>query len=250
MKRGVSQSQIAFALVLLLIAGPVWGQDSKPYSREAAEKSFRALVAAKDSDMMDVVKNDGYVCFADVSPLYKEDRFLTIVLQKPTDWSPERSTDDKDYHSLYDESKDSPAISFGILDFYEWENQDYDVVMGSGVSGNWHSYGHYQRLKDGKVVWRPFNDLPAIFRYKTDKDEISGATDIAARQDGSTFYAAKKYANRNNGTTTYEMNMRLSTGRYKETWTPDKGDAFESVGNCYKAKEFIRTTAPVKKTKQ
>ena len=27
---------------------------------------------------------------------------------------------------------------------------------------------------------------------------------------------------------------RLSTGRYKETWTPDKGDSFESVGNCGK----------------
>ncbi|MGB2636294.1 MAG: hypothetical protein WAM58_20355, partial [Candidatus Acidiferrum sp.] len=60
---------------------------------------------------------------------------------------------------------------------------------------------------------------------------------------------SKKYENRNNGTTTYDMNMRLSTGRYKETWTPDKGEVMESVGNCYKAKEFTRGTPPVKKAR-
>jgi hypothetical protein len=28
----------------------------------------------------------------------------------------------------------------------------------------------------------------------------------------------------------------------KRTWAPDKGEAPEAVGNCYKAKEFVRTT--------
>lgn len=70
---------------------------------------------------------------------------------------------------------------------------------------------------------------------------------MSAMEDDTTFYASKKYENRNSGTTTYEMNVRLSTGRYKETWTPDKGEPFESVGNCYKAKEFVRATTGKKK---
>jgi hypothetical protein len=97
-------------------------------------------------------------------------------------------------------------------------------------------------------VWKAYDDAPPVFRWGKDKDEITGATNLGALEDDTTFYASKKYENGNNGTTTYQMNMRLSTGRYKETWTPDKGEPFESVGNCYKAKEFIGT-APVKKTK-
>ncbi len=81
------------------------------------------------------------------------------------------------------------------------------------------------------------------------KDEITGATNVSALEDGSIFNASKKYQNRNNGTTAHEMNMRLSTGRYKETWTPDKGESMESVGNCYKAKEFVHSTTSVKKVK-
>jgi hypothetical protein len=97
-------------------------------------------------------------------------------------------------------------------------------------------------------VWKPLGDLPPVFRYTKDKDETTGATNLGATEDGSIFYASKKYPNRDKGTTTYEMNMRLSTGRYKETWTTDKGAAYESVGNCYKAKEFVRPI-PAKKTK-
>jgi hypothetical protein len=41
---------------MLLLIGSVSGQsDPKPYSREAAEKSFRALVVAKDSDIIEVM---------------------------------------------------------------------------------------------------------------------------------------------------------------------------------------------------
>jgi hypothetical protein len=86
-----------------------------------------------------------------------------------------------------------------------------------------------------------------VFRFAEDKDEITGAT-VSAMEDDSTFNASKQYKNGNYGTTVYEMNMRLSTGRYKETWTPDKGDAFESVGNCYRAKGFGHM-ASTKKTK-
>jgi len=97
-------------------------------------------------------------------------------------------------------------------------------------------------------VWKNYGDMPPVFRFAEDKDEITGATNLSALEDETTFYASKKYENQNKGTTTYEMNMRLSTGRYKETWTPAKNETFESVGNCYKAKEFIGT-APAKKTK-
>ena len=132
------------------------------------------------------------------------------------------------------------------LDFRVWENQDPTFVFYTGLEGKWRSYGHYQRQENGTTVWKHYGDLPPVFRFDKDKDEITGATDLSALEDDTTFHASKKYENQNKGTTTYEMNVRLSTGRYKETWTPDKGEAFESVGNCYKPKEFIGT-ALVKK---
>lgn len=237
-----------FGVTLVLIAS-TWAQtESRPYSRAAAEKSFRALVTAKDSDMMDVLKNDGYVCFADGLPFDNEDRFLTIVLPKPTAWFPEKKDNDKDYHSLYDETTDSAAWFSASLDLTEWENQDSTILIMSMLDGYWHSYGHYQRLKDGTAIWKPYGDIPPVFRFAADKD-ISGATNVSATEDGTTFYATRKYENKNKGTTIYEMNMRLSTGRYTETWTTDKDEAFKSVGNCYKAKEFICNSTPPKKPK-
>lgn len=242
-----------FVFVMLLLVEPICGQtDSKPYSRQAAEKSFRALVTAKDSDILDVIRGDGLVCFADSLPFHEEDRFLTIVLPKPSYWMQDTSSNVKaneEGGSFYDGKTEFPAISIAALDFHVWVNQDWTSVVDSMLEGKWHSYGHHQRLKNGTMVWKAFDDMPPVFRFAKDKDEISGSTDLSAMEDGSTFSASKKFRNRDNGTTSYEINVRLSTGRYKETWTPDKGEAFESVGNCYKAKEFVRSTTPAKKAK-
>jgi hypothetical protein len=241
------------AFAVLLLGAPIWGQTaSKPYSRQIAEKSFRALVTAKDSDIIDVIKSDGLVCFADSLPFNDEDRFLTIILPKPSGWfldADSKVTPSAEGGSFYDGKTEFPAISMVSLHFHEWINQDWDIVVDSLLDGKWRSYGHYQRLKDGRRVWKSYGDDPPIFQFGKDKDEISGATNLSAMEDGSVFMASKKYENRNNGRTTYDLNLRLSTGRYKETWTPDKGDSFESVGNCYKAKEFTRSTTSVKKAR-
>jgi hypothetical protein len=232
---------------------PVSGQSgSKPYSREAAEKSFRALVAAKDPDIIEVISGDGLVCFAESLPFSDEDRFLTIVLPKPTAWFPDTTSNVKPSQeggSFYDGKTDFPAFSPVSLDFHEWENQDWAAVVDSYLEGKWSSYGHNERLKSGENVWRPYGGGVPVFRFAKDKDDITGATNVGAMQDGSTFNASKTYKNRNNGTTTYEMNLRLSTGRYKERWTPDKGEAMESVGNCYKAKGFVHGATPAKKAR-
>jgi len=242
-----------FLFALLLTVEPVWGQtDSKPYSREAAVRSFRALVAAKDSDIIDVIKGNGLVCFAESLPFHEEDRFLTIVLPKPNVWfqdTTSKVSSSEEGGSFYDGKTEFPAISIVSLDFHVWVNQDWTSVVDSMLEGRWRSYGHYQRLKNGGSVWRAFGDVPPVFQFGKDTDQITGTTNLSAMEDGSAFLASKKFENRDKGTTTYDMNVRLSTGRYKETWTPDKGEAFASVGNCYKAKEFVRSTTPVKKAK-
>jgi len=94
--------------VLFLVAG-----DSKSYSREAAEKSFRALVAAKDPDILDVIKNDGLVCFADSLPFDEKDRFISIELPKPTSWLQEKTnaSSSEEQGSIYDGKTDLP-VSF------------------------------------------------------------------------------------------------------------------------------------------
>ena len=239
---------------MLLPVGPIWGQtDSKPYSREVAERSFRALVAAKDSDIIDVIKGNGLVCFADSLPFHEEDRFLTIVLSKPSGWFQDTTSKSvsptEEGGSFYDRKTEFPAISTASLDFHVWVNQDWTIVVDSMLEGKWRSYGHYQRLKNGKSVWKAYSNEPPVFRFGKARDDITGATNVSAMEDRLIFNASKTYENQSNGTTNYEMNLRLSTGRYKETWTPDKGEAMESVGNCYKAKEFVRSAAPVKKSK-
>ena len=228
--------------VLLFVAG-----DSRPYSRAAAEKSFRTLLAAKDADILDLIKNDGQVCFADTLAFNEEDRFLTIELAQPISWFQQKSPDDSEKQgSIYDGKGEFPVNSPAFLSFHVWVNQDWTAVVDSGMEGQWHSYGHYE-MKNGRPMWKPFGDIQPTFRFSRDKDELMGATKIGATQDGTTFYATKTYQNRNNGTTTYEMTVRLSTGRYKETWTPDKSEPIDSVGNCYKAKDFARPNVTTKK---
>jgi hypothetical protein len=241
--------KLLIVFIGVVVAKPILAQDSKTYSRRAAENSFRALVTAKDSEIIDIIKQDGLVCFADSLPFAEEDRFLTIVLPKPSFWLQETSAKPNEDGASPDSKTEFSAISMTSLYFHEWINQDWTIVVDSSLGSAWHSYGHYQVVKN-ENIWKPFGDLPPVFRFAEEKDEITGATNVSAIEDGSVFIASKKYQNRNNGTTTYEMNMRLSTGRYKETWTPDKGDPMESVGNCYKAKEFVHTAAtPAKKVK-
>jgi len=234
--------------LVLLLTGIGWGQTTpKPYSREAADKSFRALVAARDKEIIDLVKGDGLVCFADSYPIDEEDRFITLSLSKPGSWFEDKtsSVPRDENASIYDGKSELPAYSPGFLSLREWENQDSSIVISSGMNGKWTSYGHYD-VKNGKREWKPFGNTLPTFYYREDKDEITGATELSALEDETTFYATKTFPNKSNGTTAHEFNLRLSTGRYKETWTPDKGDAFSSVGNCYKAKEYT-VTPPAKK---
>jgi hypothetical protein len=123
------------------------------------------------------------------------------------------------------------------------------VFYSGSFEGEWRSYGHYQHLKNGTTVWKSYGDISPVFRFAKEKDEITGATNLSAMEDSSIFDVSKTYDNQAKGTTTYEMNMRLSTGRYTETWTPSDGNVMESVGNCYKAKGFVPRVAPGKKAK-
>lgn len=151
---------VPFALFLI-------GGNSKPYSREAAVKSFRALVAAKDSDILDVFKDNGLVCFADTLPFDEEDRFITLKLAKPNTWLQDKDTNDpgEQEGSIYDGKTDHAAISPGYLSFHVWVNQDWTAMVDSSLDGRWRSYGHYE-IKNGKNIWKPFNALPPVFRFQ------------------------------------------------------------------------------------
>jgi hypothetical protein len=160
------------AFVILLLIGSAWGQtDSKPYSRAVAEKSLQALAAAKDSDILDVMKGDGMVCFADALPFNEEDRFLTIVLPKPSYWFQDTASDvspSGEGGSFYDGKTEFPATSPASLDFHVWENQDWNIVVDSVLEGKWRSYGHYQHLKNGKSAWKAYGDEAPVFRFGKD----------------------------------------------------------------------------------
>lgn len=233
-----------FALVVVTILVNSAQAQDKAYSRAAAEKSFLALANARDGDIVLLIEEDGLVCFADSLPFKYEDRFLTIVLTKPTNWiKDEEAKGNENGSTFYDGKTEFAAYSYGSFEFRIWLNQHSELSITSSLRGRWHSYGHYEYLKDGKRIWKAVNDDLPTFQFSEDKD-IAGATGINVVQDATILNASKKSNNKNSGTTGYAINVRVSTGTYTETWTPDKGDGMASAGNCYKAKDFIGSRIP------
>lgn len=165
-----------FALIVLYLTGPLSAQDSKPYLREAAEESFRALVAAKDKDVLNLIKADALVCFADSLPFNVEDRFPTLELPKPDVWfvekpQTENTNSSEEHGTFYDGKTDFPVAAVSFLSFHVWENQDWEVMIDSSlVDGKWHSYGHYERLKSGQSL--PKRSVPSLHLVGEAQDEV------------------------------------------------------------------------------
>jgi len=224
-------------LLLLVLSVPTFGQINKPYSRDSAVRSFRALIAANDRDMKSVVTAENeisLVCFADNLPFNYEDRFLTIELEHPAHWYRDISSTNTSTTPEYDAK--SGAVNFK---FREWENQNWKSVIYATVLGSWYSYGHYQG-----VVWKPVGRAPEYRAHRDDDD--FGDTDVSVGVDDTTFNARQTFQNKNDGTTDYEMTVRLSTGRYTEKWTarkPNESDhEMSSAGTCYSAKTFAKSS--------
>ena len=93
-------------------------------------------------DILYVIKNEGLVCFGDSLPFNDEDRFLTIVLPKPSYWFQDTESNVKsdENGSFYDGKTEFPAISHASLYFHEWVNQDWTVIVDSHLEDKWQSF--------------------------------------------------------------------------------------------------------------
>ena len=211
--------------------------------------AFDRLVAAHDKDITEVVGKDRLVCFADKNPEWvASDRFLVIVTSEP-DESSWINADGIDGKTIYGPD---PALGqqYGIEEVYVWENEDNVLWVGSGLGGMWRADGHYT-MKGGRRQWVA-GGIGPVFRYSTDGDKAKAlGSSESVIQDPTSFAATKKYDNKAKGTTDWSLSVRLSTGRYRETWETttnggtDSHDATsesESLGRCYRAKSLVKTS--------
>ena len=213
-------------------------------SKGDGRAAFDRLLAAHDSDIMDVIKNNRLVCFADKNPEWlASDRFLVIVTSEPDD-SSWVNGDGIDGKTIYGSD---PALGqqFGVEEVYVWEHEDNTLWVGSAMGGMWRADGHYT-MKGGRRQWVA-GSIGPVFRYSIDDDKAKtlGSVESIAH-DSTSFSATKKYDNKANGTTNWSLSVRLSTGRYREAW--ETTTINESLGRCYRAKTLTVTTTKAKTT--
>jgi hypothetical protein len=239
---------IAMALSLTVVAQSKDAphSDAHPDGRAA----FDRLVAAHDTDITGVVKDNRLVCFADKNPDWlASDRFLVVVTSQPDD-SSWVNGDGIDGKTIYGSD---PALGqqFGVEEVYVWEHEDNTLWIGSGIGGMWRADGHYT-MKGGRRQWVA-GSIGPVFRYSIDGDKAKAlGSEESVIQDPTSFAATKKYANKAKGTTDWSLSVRLSTGRYRETWETTTGtdsesaprSESESLGRCYRAKTLVKAPAP------
>jgi hypothetical protein len=212
----------------------------------ADRAAFDRLVKAHDKDILVVVKDNALVCFADEpSQIGTPDRFLVIHL----------ATFDNDAWFAAEEG----ANAFGdqdilvkqsassIIDIWEHEDISKSVIFGYAAHSEFTQFGHYVWLHDksGKKRWTSSGTTT----FQGASENGFNYIKQSVLQDETNYIADQTYTNGNNGTTEWSISVRLSTGRYVETWdVTDKGQTESHpldkiVGRCSPAKTLVSTNS-------
>jgi hypothetical protein len=227
-------------LLILSLLGSL-GSLTSAQSKDDGKAAFDRLLAAHDSEIMDVVKNNNLVCFADKNPEWvASDRFLVVLATEPEESSwinAEGSGSDKTIYG----SESAFAKQYGYEAVFVWEHEDNELWVSSGLVSEWHGYGHYT-LQGGKRRWVPDPNVGSPVLASSQKDDKGNVVESIAL-DSNSLSATKKYDNKNKGATDWTLSVRLSTGRYRETWDATATAPLESLGRCYRAKTLSTATA-------
>lgn len=187
-------------------------------------RSFHELLNNKDADMLEKISSDNnaFVCFRS-----SEDVFFIAEYSKVTSfhWIPDMSNWQKD-------STSGPYYAYGSASVTTYKSGQEDAWYGA--NGKWKAYGHLAAYtpKNGSPLVS--EGIPPIFGEKcaqTEGEECSFFIDNAA------FKLFRNFDNKNGGKTDYKLEVRLSTGRYSETFSWNKSkdlDAGEDTdtGRC------------------
>ena len=206
--------------------------------------AFDRLVASHDKDIVDAVKDNALVCFADErSNSQVPDAFLVIHLA---------TFDDDQWHAV-----DAGANVFGqqdvlvkqaaesSIDFWEHEDVAKSMTQGYAANSQFTSIGHYvwADANNGKKKW--MSARAPSFQGSSDKG--FNYTKQYIVQDETNYSASQTYTNQSKGETEWSINVRLSTGRYVEKWdVTEKGQTKshpleEILGRCSPAKTLLET---------
>jgi hypothetical protein len=190
----------------------VWGQPAPKKAVPddlASRKSFQELLVAHDQAILAAMKSEHtYACFRPGS-----DEFLLIVFDGPNSWG-------------WTAKDGSPSVQQQpeMLFFDDYKNGAL-APTGVGVS----VIGFWERAK-GFEEYVSFHGDTKEQGAKDNPD--SGSIDI----DGSEFSVAETYKNASGGQTTYRFTLRLSTGRFTESYViaPKFGETSveDSAGRC------------------
>src|SRR5579871_1345635 len=162
-------------------------------SKQDGRAAFQRLLAAHDSEIVDSVKSNDFVCFADENPNWlASDRFLVVKISEPVEgsWT---NADDSGSGTIYG-TKPAFAKQWAAESVYVWEHEDNQLWIDSLLGGEWRAYGYYG-FEGGKRKWiyGPVGGNP-VFGYSK-KDE-AGKTLESINVDNTTFSASKIYANK------------------------------------------------------
>ena len=211
-------------------------------AKEDGRAAYDKLLAAHDPDILDAVKGNYLVCFADKNPAWlASDRFLVVETPEINDTTWVNSTPDQTIYG----NQPTLAKQTAMAAVYAWEHEDDQLWVSSFLTGEWTALGHYA-MQGGKAKWinRPYSK--PVYRYskdsKTDDEKTHPVESLS--MDDTTFSASETYKNQASGTTEWSLSIRLSTGRYHETW--ETNDRQESLGRCYRAKTLAPTTGQKK----
>jgi hypothetical protein len=205
----------------------------RPVSRPA-HAAFNELWMARDKEIVGSVGNNDLICFPD---LEADDRFLVVstMMFDDREWElqyPEQGHDNtgKDLWT-----KPMPVEQWGMSDVTVWKDEQSDIQVSTlETVGWWRGSGYYTESSDKRLWHAGFHP---IFSYKS-KDDNAAIT-----RDETGYIATTKFKNKNGGTTTWTLTVRLSTGRYTEEWETTDSQIPTTTGRCATAKSLIKTTA-------
>ena len=174
-------------------------------------RSFHELLNRKDADILEKIgkDNEAFVCFRE-----DEDSFFIAEYSqlKWSSWIPDSDNWPKD-------STSGPYYAYGSAAVTNYRSGQDDDWYGAGPLSKWKAFGHTGKftVKDGA----PFlADAPgAMF--------VANCTFPEGEQcslfiDQTSFKLYRNFKNKKEGTTDYALEIRLSTGRYSETYSWDK----------------------------
>lgn len=189
-------------------------------------RSFHELLNTKDADILEKIGkgNEAFVCFrAD------QDSFFIAEYSRIT-WS----SWIRDSEGWPNDATSGPFYAYGSASMTNYRRGQDDDWYAAGPLGKWKAWGHMGKYAPKNGAPLITDGPPPMF---SEKCSFPDGEKCSFFIDNTGFKFFRNFTNKNEGTTDYSLEIRLSTGRYTETYSWSKAkdlDAGEdtNTGRC------------------